>query len=133
MKANELRIGNWVMAYNSPVQIESIDKDGGINYTSANDEWTVDYWFVYQIKEIDPIPLTPEILEKAGFSNPYNIGYHLYIDKENTEGFGINFDDEGWDIGQNHEMFKFHSELKHLHQLQNLYYALTGEELQIEL
>lgn len=84
--------------------------------------------------DLNPIPLTPEILKKAEFNiidfDGYDKGlYHkdinngLYGDAET--GYTL-VDSEGGDIS-------FEKAIKYLHQLQNLYFALTGEELKINL
>lgn len=117
IKANELRVGNSIY-----------DRHG--NYIYIQNGW---FYIVQDIKRLEdysPIPLTPEILEKCGF-----------IEKTNRE----------WVIGENPvtqdyvmvvryspiiDGFYFlngHFKLKYLHQLQNLYFALTGEELIINL
>jgi hypothetical protein len=64
MEKNELRIGNWVLCnglrtiVNDTLMISILKND--VQFT------------------IDPIPLTPEILEKCGFvSNPYQDRYEL--------------------------------------------------------
>lgn len=135
IQVNELRIGNWIM-----------DRGGKI--------WQIDHWeyknklcakepiidfngikmqghpLTEELEFLQPIPLTPEILEKCGFVKSgeshriklneveeicfYNthIGYELIGRHQTIEG--------GW----TRKLY-----LKHLHQLQNLYYALTGEEL----
>jgi len=87
-----------------------------------------------------PIPLTEEILLKAGFEfwcdelgikcfyKIYGIEYFCVA----TNGFyqlrsGLKDSDAAWRLGNNYPF------IKHLHQLQNLYFALTGEELKITL
>src|SRR5690349_17339716 len=71
--ANELRIGNWVQTKEGEaVQCRNIDADG-INLegwaqpidAGGGDIFTHEHFY----KGLDPIPLTPEILEKAGFEN----------------------------------------------------------------
>ncbi len=57
MKANELMIGDWVKSRGKIEQVTSV-YDGFICTDSFEDSH--DYYF-------DPIPLTPEILEKNGF------------------------------------------------------------------
>lgn len=120
MKANELRIGNLVM-YNdqntglipTPVQIDISDLiliQNGVNECVYN-----------------PIPLTPEILEKAGFKNRYNKNCFLYKDK--IGGWEYQFNGDIFSVGE--QVIK--NRLQYLHQLQNLYFALTGEELNIDL
>jgi len=138
MKATELRIGNYVF-YNSGEDQGEPEKfycklDGeDIMRMEKNEEYLGFH---------EPIPLTPEILEKCGFSdNDYKTGY-----------IGINIKAGGITtefvltkpklLGefQNHFCWEFRAgnipfflELEFLHQLQNLYFALTGEELHINL
>ena len=72
-----------------------------------------------QIETCGAIPITPEILERCGFeSNPYHDRYEL--------GY---FHFEHCAIRQMIWIEKY-PHVNYLHQLQNLYFALTGEELQ---
>lgn len=61
MKASELMIGDWVMsthpAVPRPIKVTEIG-GGNVGYKYG----VIQLWF------IEPIPLTPEILEKNGFS-----------------------------------------------------------------
>jgi hypothetical protein len=119
MKANELRIGNWVDVNGKFCKVQSISDDG-INYTDETDHYEdQSYNYILWCSIFDPIPLTPEILEKAGFEKGLNGyffkgGVEYNLKRHMLEGFG-------------------YCEILYLHQLQNLYYALTGEELNIEL
>ena len=129
IKINELRFGNYV---NDPV--DSKDKRTNI-YQIAK----------HQIDDVytnySAIPLTPEILEKAGFRKySHEPGYTLGEDFEKSEkcdeySFGkITIMD--WGNGfvlSNSFSFTLRVEIKYLHQLQNLYFALTGEELNVQL
>ena len=69
MKANELMIGDWLLYYdadenqNIPVKIVSIDDDGWVFYEYP-DATRQEGW----CKDLNPVPLTPEILEKNGFT-----------------------------------------------------------------
>src|SRR5574343_389431 len=111
--ANELRIGNWV-------------KIGQFYTTICFINGDEDYF--------EPIPLTPEIFEKAGFK--YDEGMESY-DLFTSSGLISIATDYSFFIGDNHLECGFaggnKSLVKYLHQLQNLYFALTGEELQINL
>lgn len=109
IQANELRIGNWV------------DKSNIAKYKHVGKVMTLSV-----TNKFDPVLLTEEILEKAGFDNCFlDIGdqaievrkgvFYLYGSTACTHGH------------------TFSGEVKYLHQLQNLYFALTGEELKIEL
>lgn len=113
MKANELRIGNYYKWYAEGNEyIYQVDAK---DFTSDN------------IKNFDPIPLTEEWLLKFGFkSNPYNDTY--YLENIYFEGCKLVFEcnktrgfTELWS-----DKFPL---VEYVHQLQNLYFALTGEEL----
>lgn len=112
MQANELRIGNWVLpAYEvefNPIQIDSLFK--GAEPACV------------------PIPLTPDILEKAGF----DVSFWGY----NKAGFPFSI----WHYEGKEEMLVQYNKTEeeicyvtYLHELQNLYHAITGKELEIDL
>ena len=123
MKAKELRIGNFLRTPN------------GINHVSGiQDREVVEVGEIgYVIEMVKPIPLTEEWLEKFGFetyttekSKVYKLGNFMvtYVLKGRFAGnkylkaFNISFSEFG--------------HIEHVHTLQNLYFALTGEELQIK-
>lgn len=128
----ELRIGNWVYGLESQYehvpsffQVESLD-EGRINPYCAHDGET---WYA---KEVTPIPLTTEILEKCGFRD-----YELPIDITATRKLIIATANKGTTVfyaGEGiHTVSPYSIHCEYLHQLQNLYFALTGSELKIEL
>ena len=124
IKANELRIGNWVMYDNRLFQIEAISRSLPCLNTDEFGIGVVDW------NNINPIPLTPEILEKCGLKNGnseldrnvfYSTNKHLAQFSVNISGsFGIY-------VGVFIALRSVH--LEYLHQLQNLYFALTNTEL----
>ena len=83
MRANELMIGDWVKSRGKIEQVTSV-YDGYICTDSFEDSH--DYYF-------DPIPLTPEILEKNGFEKKTFYGiYDDYFDldiREYSDGLYI--------------------------------------------
>ncbi len=111
MKAQELRIGNWIeINYENHLGWKVIECTAKMIVLIEKNPY---YAAMHR-----PIPLTPEILEKCGFeSNPYQDRYELG---------DIHF--EHCAIRQMIWSEKY-PHIKHLHQLQNLIYALTGEEL----
>ena len=119
IKANELRIGNWVRFINKTLQVFP----GTIeDCQRAND---TDSPFKYE-----PIPLTPEILERCGF-HKHNYAWVQEDFTENNSRFYFSI----WSIDD--VSFKYNSaevdlELNSSHQLQNLHYALYGRELQFK-
>ena len=107
MKANELRIGNYVNWIDGKIQ-EITGKD--IHWKEKNDNTELSPF------DFAPIPLTEEWLLKFGFreSNKYLFKYKLGLKKRGDNYFYDNIS------------------IKHVHQLQNLYFALTGEELTLK-
>ena len=74
-----------------------------------------------------PIPLSPEILEKAGFKNSGN-RYQIWFgdfEFQSVDNNGI------VDVCCDGMLISL--KFKYLHQVQNFYYMVTGEELNIEL
>lgn len=68
MRAEELMIGDWILVNDIPIQIQAIDVID--NEIMADDELYVLVGDkVHSEDEIDPISLTPEILEKNGFND----------------------------------------------------------------
>lgn len=135
MDSKELRIGNWV---------EHLDGSAGKVNAVMPSVATVLFELVAErvrYAALKGIPLTPEILEKAGFFKVVDgrwkienmtTYYYLSTARDYKEGFGakIVFSDTGEDTGYAPFMAE---PMYYLHQLQNLFFALTGEELEIEL
>jgi len=136
MKANDLRIGNLVLAligkteYTKEV-VKTIFSYGiNSNYGDAK----------YLYDEIKPIPLTEEWLLKFGFFVE-NYDYSIPISECCTVWLKLIPQDEECtvysvcatqidedELDQN----AFLSDISYVHQLQNLYYALTNQELTIQ-
>lgn len=122
MKANELRVNNYVFSK----ETQSYQKITGITEENIYiDTITFDY---PDYDEIEPIELTEEILLKCGFKVSIDIYYLLkmngYFKKPFKEADHFLYKSNSGDTV---------SSVKHLHQLQNLIHAITGEELEINL
>jgi hypothetical protein len=135
MKVNELRIGNYVF-YNSErkefgfvsgVQ-EFLTNDGKIAINRRLD-------IFYDTKDIEPIPLNEDWLLKMGFIKDeftLKFGIGLFWCKNNCDdSYYIDFEKDlgGFYIGANG--YGYLRNIEYVHELQNLYFALTGEELVI--
>ncbi|WP_291096675.1 MULTISPECIES: hypothetical protein [unclassified Empedobacter] len=107
----ELRLGNWVFENDKPIWISQISGFKSLN--SGNDFY--------------PIPLTEEILLKIEGIEKDNEWYSLTNLHYNslTKRFYIGNDH----VSSGHD----DAYIEYLHQLQNLYFALTNEELKITL
>lgn len=120
MDNRELRIGNKVLG-------ES-DRIGTITDIQANFTVGVKYGlmkqrYTEQVEDVNGIPLDESLLLKCGFVEKYDItGFYILKDwgvYYCTYNKGIRFIDKGWIC-----------DVQYLHQLMNLYYVLTGEELE---
>lgn len=122
MKPNELRIGNKVMQDKEICDVVSIS---GIKYSFNQQD--VDLYYYgnnklekHVVSSLKPIPLTEEWFLKFGFNEGYSGYYHIgyfIISVKGQVYFG--------------ETEAYIAKIHFVHQLQNLYFALTGEELQI--
>lgn len=118
MKIQELRIGNWFIGYNGkPFQ------------------WSLGHFGLLTLKknrlEIDdiiksPIPLTEEILFKCGFYQENGVMSYVTQDYSDTK---ITYET----LAKYYRLYPYTYRIDYLHQLQNLYFALTGEELEVKL
>lgn len=138
INANELRIGNKVQTGIKEIAFITIKT---IGLAGVNGEWHDDedmtaegvehemYFEEIKFEDCYPIPLTPEILEKCGF----NKSHHGYVELDKEE-FNLAFDETGLDIAfHGNDVANSLPHIKNLHQVQNLFFALTGEELTINL
>lgn len=141
----ELRIGNFVKdSTGNFILITSIHSEGvNLNYQEIETE-DGDIMVLepdYSLDQIEPIPLTTEILEKCGFEINDGLGY-CSDEKERIiydfKGFYISFEDNKFFIWNEVDGDSYFSsawpEIKYLHMLQNKFYfdKLTGEELEIK-
>ena len=112
MEAKELRIGNWV--YNATIKKEMQVYPMMIAQLSM----------VEGESNIEPIPLTEEWLLRFGFEKN---GEEWFIHENNFE---LVFDEGKYFYTWDYNWCTSFG-IKYIHQLQNLYFALTGEELQL--
>lgn len=132
LQSKELRIGNYIYEPNNentnPFKVWSIYNEDGNDKLNG-----------YPLSYCKPIPLTEEWLFKFGFKRD------LQLEELEGEGFGGDF--KHYYFGNRstahfiricyHERGKYTLSYrdaslikpKHVHQIQNLYFALTGEEL----
>lgn len=126
MKANELRIGNFI-CYHNENEIHQLSSVGIWVHTDKSiDE--------IPISECKAIPLTKAWLKKFG------------IKEQKTSNFGGADMWSGlraWSVNDREWLFRghpeclilvgyFNTQVKYVHQLQNLYFAITSKELKIK-
>lgn len=126
METSELRISNVVTNnFNRIIKVVDV-RQGGITGEYKGKQNTPKEGVrrrAFCSTDIEPIPLTEEILLKCGFKRDSDL-------KNSLCRFGI------WFNIMNMEATYLSQKLikiNYLHQLQNLYFALTGEELEINM
>ena len=81
MNADELMIGDWVIAENKPTIVEYPLCENGCAITKARGE---SRWRYYLPSSLRPATITSEILEKNGFDGGgYKESFTLFLDNEN--------------------------------------------------
>ena len=122
IQPNELRLLNWVKLNDEDLfcKVLVIDNFGLSVDIVKTKEIT---WIEYE--QFSPVELTPDILEAAGFTNGIKTIETSFLETE----FYVDLMDG--DAGFNKHGLWF--PCKHLHQLQNLYWCLCGDELQIDI
>lgn len=138
MKTSELRIGNYVECNGINVIITELLSPRPRKPDYFNNVPVVELFYGgltnALLSEINPIPLTEEILLKCGFE----INGKYYRSKYIQDSIKLIYD-----FNQRVLYFKYKGEfspmiqiprtIESLHELQNLYHALTGEELEVHL
>ena len=123
MKKNELRIGNLVY---------QVSEWGEKLSETKLTEWNEGIWYrigecLAYLEDYQPIPLTEEWLIKFGFKH----SARMIWDIPNTE-YSFSLDRFClWDYTGD-EGYLISTDLNYVHQLQNICFALTGEELKIK-
>ena len=134
MEAKDLRIDNWVEFLGEEMQLMGLTKHNGENETARH---YAEFKGLVPIKlmHLKPIPLTEDWLEKFGFELTYESKFRRCFDLDTSIGFlSFNFSkviQEKDNVSIASLNLKWAS-LKYVHQLQNLYFALTGKELQTD-
>ena len=110
MKPTDLRIGNYVFD-----NLGGILKIKGINTNS-------------DLSHLKPILITEDWLIKLGFEKQMAWTFSLHISGNNYLIYYLG--EKGWSIGnKDYSDFNCH----YVHQMQNLYFALTNKELTYKL
>lgn len=113
MKENELRIGNWVTApaFELPFQIDLLA--------------------LSQAKNCDPIPLTDQWLKDFGLQRNSDGSIFSFIEEQRVGGSDLtirNYHTDNYSLWFG-DVDMMELDIEYVHELQNLYFALTNKEL----
>ena len=130
---SDLRLGNWLYYTKEtmfPMQVYALGND----WVQLDFEGNESDVFENTDKEIYPIPITKELIVKSlnseilGDDYSVKLGDYRYIYfRINNDGY-ISIDFFNYDDNSENEIC---DGIRYVHELQNLYHALTGKELEI--
>lgn len=124
MKANELRIGNLIYQDSHISEVIALSDIGIVSEIIEKSAQTTNS------ARKAPIPINEDWLIRFGFEPEYED--FIFLDQETGIELEASWssrlvstgEKRGWHIVN-------YSHVKHVHELQNLYFALTGEELEL--
>lgn len=122
MTPQELRIGNLVQYKGEVVKVELINKKKIGYHMEENKSWLC----YARLVEIEPIPLTEEIIGKYFIHH----GASYYRDNSRVEIYQTRY---GWCLSVNNSPYTayINTIVEYLHELQNAYYMANQKELTI--
>lgn len=141
IELSELKIGNYLLYKGEIVHVTSLSLDiddeyedtiGFCKLGETSDE--VAAWNRSLYNDLERAPLTPELLERCGFRKLADDSYHksamltwrvLYDDFEKAASYcTCVYPELGHRVHLN-------IRIEYVHQLQNIYFTMTGKELKI--
>lgn len=128
MEINEIRVGNLIQFFGATKKIEYISNNAVVWLNEAKEPRYSSMSCHVNIGRCTPIPITADWLMILGFIHDSEQEFF------NRGDICLSYskDYEGYTLFVNHE-YETGEPFKYLHQLQNLYFALTGKELEINL
>jgi hypothetical protein len=145
IKINELRIGNFIFdddgiiakvigfkPYDHSVRCDE-EEGCDISVDLYPQDGNVRHALLCESTLANPIPLTPEWLERLGFVKDSRSVWVKRIDEYTLIGINMDGKYELIDVFNAETVKSWDNRIEFVHQLQNLYFALTGEELEIKL
>lgn len=128
LKPEQLRLGNYIYSEVTTVNVKVTTQVLKLIESEIKTK---------ELSRYKPIPLTEEWLLKFGFERKFfnkeetprwiNKSFYMFIDAV----WYITFKRDGYVSFIAFDCFL--KDLRYVHQLQNLYFALTGKELEVEL
>ena len=144
LQAKELRFGNKVQSlqgevitiqqilsssviYDTFVKVnrETVSARGGFKTTYTTQ--VIEMIKEADFQDIKPIVLTPKVLEKCGLRNFIRDEWILSVGKIHID---FEFSEDGLKL---RPPYPCRISIQHVHQLQNLLFAITGHELEVDM
>lgn len=139
IKVEDLMVGNLVKVIGTEsvftdgeiCSVESVDRIYGVASLKGIDWGVEECGFLKNSREIDPIPLTPEILERNGFE----MREDTVVYAKNRLALKPLDDEKGYQVGLG-SLRLFYvkvSVIKYVHELQNILYWIKGENANLTI
>ncbi len=131
---NELRIGNLVHFNNDGLfhEIRSVSRDKIHPIELIELDGSNGYAHNCELSEIEPIPITEALLEKSGWKwNGLTSSFERYPDTDSRMHLRFVENNSSYTMFNYIRKCEIVKRIWHVHQLQNLYFALTGREIKI--
>lgn len=129
---SELRIGNYVLYDDKPTSyldiVTQIFEDGVEIISNSAFGGTASRTF----EQIEPVKIQYNVLIQCGFIDHAQNGWGCRIDVNSSDELCLYTDDNELKYQSKNSGFTRGFNIKYLHQLQNLYFILTGKELQLK-
>jgi len=128
IKTNELRIGNLLNYQTAEGDVVTLTTDFGTI------QWVTEDPKGFNLVH-SPIPLTEDWLVKFGFEKPSIVGSYMKLflsDDEKPPSLQILLIKKDVIKIYRSGICAYEAKCEYLHQLQNLYFALTGQELEMK-
>lgn len=118
MQKAEIRIGNFLKPKISAEKFAVVQgiTENGIKFYNGN---------TCSFAEIEPLKITTEILANSGFVYGRKYDSNEFYDIKKAFDLSGN---EVWEFKRNNERLKY---LLYVHQMQNLFFEISGEELEL--
>lgn len=132
IKAEDLRIGDLVKYGKDIITIQATHADGLVCFADGKDQICVEHVL------LEPIPLTPEILEKNGWSKRHDGSSSCDIYSKGKGSFHVRLEQciykkqEGFDFAVGDSTYRFGNKIEHVHELQHILWAL-GEDANLKI
>ena len=134
LAVSELRVGNYFLADDQPQTVSAINVIADAPAQSLEiGFYTGDqlHYLPAGSQRLQPMPLTDELLQKCGFK--FDTYFKRWQKKKKIFGPGVDMELDGDYTALDFSGSPVLKEIKHLHHLQNLYYALKRQELMVDM
>ena len=148
MEAKNLRIGNLLSFSGEPVAInagfihdcdywnKNPERQDAVSFENVepipiNEEWLRKFNFKYYMKNVSGHPDKKHLVRRWQYKFFIN-GNEWWFDFEVDQQKPTNFFWLNWNFGGSNHFVHLPRKMEYVHELQNLFFALTGEELELK-